>query len=151
MTSIRPSEVRGRILKDHDALRRKIGELASVTHALRGGDEGAVGHAVSLCQRLVHELWRHLDLKDAVLEPALRESDAWGPIRADDLMQRHAAKRDQLRSITEQSHEEHTPASLAAVLDPLIESLREDLVSEEQEVLTPELLCDDVTSSGEDG
>lgn len=151
MTSIRPSEVRGRILRDHQALRRHLDELAAVTHALRDGDDSAVGHAISLCERLLSELSRHLDLEDAVLAPLLREVDAWGPIRADRLLRHHVDQRAELKAIAERSHAEHAPIALAAVLADLIEDLRADMAYEERDVLSADLLRDDVTSSGEDG
>ena len=151
MTSIRPSEVRGRILRDHEALRRHLDELATVIHALRDGDESAVGHAVSLCEQILKELSRHLDLEDAVLAPTLRELDAWGPIRAERLLRHHVQQREQLGAIAEKSHAEHTPAALAVVLADLVEDLRADMAYEERDVLSPELLRDDLSTSGEGG
>ena len=151
MTSIRPSEVRGRILRGHEALRRQLDDLASVTHALRDGDDSAVGHAISLCEELLIELSRHIDLEDAVLAPLLRDVDAWGPIRAARLLRHHVDQRAELKLIAERSHSEHAPITLAAVLSDLIEDLRADMAFEERDVLSADLLRDDVTSSGEDG
>jgi hypothetical protein len=150
-SSIRPSAVRDRILRDHEGLRRQLDQLATQQRALEAGDAKAIEPALVLVADLLQSLSLHLELEDAVLEPALREIDAWGPIRAEDLLRHHDRQRAQLAEVAERSQVAQTPHALSAVLATLIADLRADMAEEEREVLDADLLCDDLVQSGEDG
>lgn len=153
---MRPSQVRGRIIRQHAALRVKLDELEAATAELQDGREGGLGaaeRAVALANELCQALDEHLAVEDALLVPTLRQADAWGPVRADRLSQHHDEQREQLRSLAEQTEAGMSPQALASALAALIEDLRADMAYEEREVLSPSLLRDEVTSieGGEDG
>ena len=151
-SSLRPSQVRSHILRDHDALRRQLDELTGVTCRIKDGDLGAAELALGLLKQVLDALSRHLDLEDAILAPTLRDdTDAFGPVRAERLLRHHVDQRTQLRSLVDRSHTEHGPLALAGMIGELIEDLRADMAYEERDVLSAELLRDDPMSSGEDG
>jgi iron-sulfur cluster repair protein YtfE (RIC family) len=143
MQLLKPSQVRARILGEHELLRGSVDQLAAVTSRLWAGDCEAFTDAISSAQRLYQQLLEHLDFEDALLLAALRDTDAWGNLRADRLASHHVEQRQQLRALADRTLGE-TPAGLAALLTELIADLRLDMQYEEQEVLSPELLRDDV-------
>jgi iron-sulfur cluster repair protein YtfE (RIC family) len=143
MQLLKPSQVRARILSEHEVLRRSVDRLAAVTARLLAGDCEAFSAATASAQLLYQQLQDHLDFEDALLVAALRDTDAWGNLRADRLASHHVEQRQQFRTLAERSRCE-TPAGLAALLTELIADLRLDMQYEEKEVLSPELLRDDV-------
>ena len=142
MTSIRPSSVRQRILREHGSLRGMLNELRALVLALQGGDESQLGRVRSLAESLREELLAHVDLEDAMLAPTLREADAWGPARADDLLRHHKEQRVELSSL----HPIHTStldaSALAEKLKLFIHGLELDMQHEESDLLS--CLRDDV-------
>lgn len=109
----------------------------------------AAGHAsLERALALGHELRRefnaHLDLEDRLLVPALRDGDAWGEIRAQQVAAKHGELRQELQALPLHESCPLDPCALAARLIAVIEALRADMAREEHGVLTPELLRDDV-------
>lgn len=151
MTTLRPSQVRARILREHATLRSRLDQLTRETAALQAGDERAVERALALSGELLELLGDHLDLEDRVLAPVLKDADSWGDIRAARLLQHHAEQREQLHGIARSSRTQQSPMALAALLDALIDDLRIDMDHEERSVLSTELLHDDLVTSGEGG
>lgn len=143
MESIRPSQVRSRILAEHAALRAELDRLTAVTEQLQAGCAGALAQAIDMAQSLYRSLRNHIDFEDALLVPALRDTDSWGPVRAERLTRHHAEQRSELRALSERSA--IMPAQgLVQLLVALIADLRADMDYEDQEVLSSELLRDDV-------
>ena len=139
-----PSEVRRRILDDHRALRDKLGEIeelagvvARYAEAVRGLQSGSA--------ELLETLQGHLDLEDAILAPALRESDSWGDQRADLLLAHHREQRGELGAALDDVREQKiTPAELARRMMDLAAELRRDMAHEEEDYLDENLLRDDI-------
>ena len=151
MRSLRPSQVRARIIGDHEGLRRQLDELSQLGAKLQAGDDALFAQALARAQALYDTLRDHIDFEDDLLGPALREADAWGVLRAERLAHHHAEQRQQLRELDERCRSE-SPQGLACLLDALIEELRADMAFEEESVLSPEILRDDVIAvDGEDG
>jgi hypothetical protein len=143
MQLLKPSQVRARILGEHELLRRSVDRLAAVTARLEAGECEAFTDALSSAQSLYHQLLDHLDFEDTLLVTALRDTDAWGDLRADRLASHHVEQRQQLHALADRSRSE-TPSGLAALLTGLITDLRLDMTYEEHEVLSADLLRDDV-------
>jgi iron-sulfur cluster repair protein YtfE (RIC family) len=143
MTGARPSLVRARIVQHHGELRAKLEVLQRLAIEADGGDVTAAEHAVALTHGLFEELADHLDIEEQLLVPMLREVDAWGELRANELLKHHElqwAKLKALRSRAVQS----SALAMARDLALLVTALRRELLDEDRELLTPDVLRDDV-------
>ncbi|MFT3925184.1 MAG: CBS domain-containing protein [Myxococcales bacterium] len=86
----------------------------------------------------------HIELENRVLAPALKQTDAWGPMRADGLLSCHAEQKRALEGALMELDDLTQPATaLASHVEALIQSIRDDLDNEEETLLSPELLRDD--------
>lgn len=138
-----PSQVRTRILQDHEALRQQLSALEHAVAALLD-DKRMVHRVAELAHQLLHELAEHTALEDSLLVPALTEIDAWGPVRADQLLEHHRAQRAQIRELTELFKLELNPGDVAHVTTSFVRELRLDMEHEERDLLSADLLRDDV-------
>ncbi|MFW6052212.1 MAG: hemerythrin domain-containing protein [Myxococcota bacterium] len=141
-----PSEIRARIRQEHEALRGLLGQVDEAARAVleEGVDRRAATTLRQLCSALHVALSAHLDLEDAVLAPALRETDAFGPDRADELLHHHAEQRQILAAALEEAKSPRMdPAQLARHARGLVRYLMEDMATEDRDLLNPNLLRDD--------
>ena len=90
-----PSEVRSRILADHERLR---GDLEGLEAALRQVVDGCTpaGSLRVDVEALLARLRAHMHWEESYLLPALRDADAWGAERADVLVRDHCEQRELL-------------------------------------------------------
>jgi hypothetical protein len=146
-SGLRPSAVRKRILAEHQVLRsiyEKTGELARCVLAR---DAEAEGPLREQCRELYQTLLRHIELENAILAPALCETDAFGPVRAEELLREHRRQRKVLLEALD-STDAHSTRELARSVTLLIADLNVDMAHEERALLHPELLKDDAISVG---
>jgi acetoin utilization protein AcuB len=146
-TGLLPSEVRQRILDEHRIVRRMIDEAERLAERVLADDRDAEPELFSQARELYQTLVRHLDLEDAILAPALRETgDAYGSARADALEKDHDEQRHQLRRALADA-EEGAASRLARAIQLLVPHLRKDLEHEEKDLLNAGLLEDGVVRS----
>jgi hypothetical protein len=100
---------------------------------------------LDLAQSLYRDLREHLDFEDALLTPALREVDAWGAVRAAELERHHIGQRQSLHALAERCRSE-SPAELVQTITTVVAELREDMAHEDRELLSSDLLRDDLVS-----
>lgn len=142
---MQPSEVRDRVLHDHEGLRELIQRVESLAREVAGGERPQVGCLREAAEKLLTTLLRHMDWEDRQLVPALADSDAWGPERARRLSEEHVEQREFLRGVIEGLQDQTRPAvALAASLTDLARRLRADMEDEESFFLDPDVLRDDV-------
>ena len=75
--------------------------------------------------------------------PSVRSADAWGDLRAQALQRHHAGHRAELGAFNQPEHAV-APAALANGVHVVTHALRETLEREKGEILSAELLRDDV-------
>jgi hypothetical protein len=140
-----PSEVRSRILSDHERLRGDLEALeAAVSQAL---DRTSTASLRMDTEAFLARLRAHMQWEESYLLPALREADAWGAERADALIRDHREQRDLLTFVDTRLRDEAEPAALLARnISNLIALLREDMRHEEAELLDERVLRDDVVA-----
>ena len=149
-----PSEVRHRILEDHDRLRESLSELEELARGCLDRGEGEVLAVLREKGEHFHEfLSRHIFWEDQYLAPALRDADAWGDERVKRLEEEHREQRellaDHLNRLRDPTRD---VAQIARDLLLLGDLLRADMDREEKQTLDPNVLRDDVVSVGfEDG
>src|SRR5262245_64583031 len=93
-----PSQVRERILHEHRVIRDQLLELETELDSL-AVDATKLDSLIETARKLLVELSAHTELEDAILAPALREVDAWGPVRATMLLDHHSEQREQFRNL----------------------------------------------------
>lgn len=141
-----PSEVRARVLADHETIRGVLDRLAAL--ALQAPDDPEV--AATLRAELTDFLPRleaHMDLEDRILVPALQELDAFGDVRTDMMHAHHAHYRAELDAMM-RDLEAGGVEQLVAWTDTLVTDVRAEMADEERRLLDPDLLKDDLVTSG---
>ncbi len=141
---MRPSEVRQRILKEHERLRDSIYIVRNLAREAAQGDSSRVSILVKRAVGLGSELRTHLDLEDRHLVPVVLE--CLGDEAAADLSREHAEQRALLEYILRRLRDERrTPLLLAREPQTLSELLLEDMAREEKELLANADLWDDLS------
>jgi iron-sulfur cluster repair protein YtfE (RIC family) len=141
---MRPSAVRDRIIREHAELRVGLEEIERAAERIEQEGRPAMAAAVELSRAFYDALRDHIDMEDAILAPALRETDAWGEVRASKLEAHHRDQRQELKDLSEVDAESYDPEVLVRRLRAFIKDVREDMVHEEKGVLSPDLLKDDL-------
>jgi|GEM_PF-440274 len=146
-----PSQVCELMRSEHTNLRAlldRADERAHVVLTDDGAEQREVErdvHALRAAARQVYSsLSMHIEIENRLLAPALKETDAWGPMRADGLLSCHAAQKRALEgALMELDDLNQPPRALAVHVMELIQQIRVDLANEEDTLLVPELLRDD--------
>lgn len=142
-----PSHVRKRILQDHVMIRQRLNELEQATSAMLS-DHTSVTQVGELTRGLLVDLARHTELEDLILAPALKDIDAWGAVRADQLLAHHQTQRADMSELLRLFDMHLDAHDVARVVVSLIQELRIDMEHEERDLLSPDLLRDDVIAVG---
>jgi Hemerythrin HHE cation binding domain len=143
---MRPSEVREKVLADHERLRSDFVRIEALARAVRDGalvrfsDLRVEGDAL-LARLLTHMRW-----EESYLLPALREADSWGAERAARLIKDHRDQRELFRFFHSRLGDTEAWPVLARRLTDLIALLRDDMAEEERDLLDERVLRDDVVA-----
>jgi iron-sulfur cluster repair protein YtfE (RIC family) len=144
---MQPSEVRHRILRDHEGLRARLVRVEELARALRNDELRQVGDLREAAETLLSILREHMRWEDRYLVPVLRDADAWGDERAERFEQEHREQRELLSWVVgDLQDQQKPPVVLAAHIQDLVETLRTDMDEEEAFFLDPDVLRDDVVS-----
>lgn len=142
-----PSEVRRTILHDHHALREQLHDLALKVEDLRAGGDPAPVRDQLLT--LLEDLVAHMAREDEILAPALLQTDAWGPWRVEKMKAHHEADRARVASLQRSLREDKLDAkALVRAAVRLTADLQAEMAEEDKLLLHPEVLRDDLVTSG---
>ena len=137
-----PSQVRQRILMDHDRMRQRL-DAVEASLASLPEHPSEIARVCEAASAMVADFVKHTELEDEILGAALAELDAWGPVRAAILREHHASQRDQLRGLL-QAYEAPAPVEhIAHITLSWIREVRADMRHEEHDILASTLLRDD--------
>jgi iron-sulfur cluster repair protein YtfE (RIC family) len=140
---MKPSEIRSRILAEHDDLRRRLTGLERLAaHFLSERPPGDKALRMAV-RELAATLEEHLSMEEELLLPAILDVDCWGPIRAERMMEEHDGQRATINRLNDISRCADL-TELARGAQALGKTLLEDMRREESELLHPDLLRDDV-------
>jgi hypothetical protein len=144
---MQPSQIRRRILEDHEVIR---GILLSVEHLSHEVSEGKVRHVGPLRlegEALLLRLNEHMGWEDRHLRPVLLDTPGWGEERAKRLDRDHREQRELLEySLGAVQDQSRPPLVLARQLIELVKLLREDMADEENLLVNERVLRDDVVA-----
>jgi len=142
---MRASEVRRRVLADHESLRARLDEIEDLVGVVSGGN---VERELSLRMRaveLLDALETHMQWEERFLVPVLAECDAWGPERVERFHGEHREQREVLRHLLGLLGDNGRPPSLMArSVQDFAVLLRADMDDEEGAFLDPCVVRDDV-------
>ena len=142
---LKPSEVRARVLDEHVQIRAILVELESLARRALDGDTHGGAQLRTKAVELCSTLDAHVSLEDALLYPAICDADAWGHLRGEQMKEDHVRQRAVIRQLVDFESRGDTVALVGAVRR-LATDIRDDMCSEERELLNPDLLRDDVIS-----
>ncbi len=148
MEALKPSEIRQRILDQHQTLREKLDALEDGVTRLKAGDASLLDELKKRASELHDHLCRHIDDEEALLLPELEQADGFGPARVAALRQEHAEQRATLAQVTDAIVTSTDPQTLAERIEALIARIRADMEEEEATHLSPSVLKDDIITSG---
>lgn len=150
-----PAQVRAVILAEHRKIRAVLSRLESDAMALLACSvpKSTARHALrqqalSLCD----EMGAHIAFENQVLVPVVEVVDAWGPVRAQTIIEEHT---DQMRLLREYANllngDGESSPGVAVTVWQLVQSISEDMREEEAHVLSPEFLSDRIGQNVETG
>ena len=142
---MQPSEIRQRILSDHQLLKIMASEIQDLALRIQAGEVYLSGKLRERGRNLYECFCRHIDLEDVILVSALHNADAWGEERAKELRDEHREQREVLTYLLERLFDPTQPQILM-VHDLLNFAawLCDDMRHEEETLLHQDLLRDDV-------
>lgn len=139
----KPSEIRARILQQHQVLRLRLDALAkSLEDSAR--EVRDLKADVAQLQTLLLE---HVKDEERMLIPELREVAGFGAARVDQLKKEHAEQSEDLKAILDAIMSADDRSELSSAILELIERIREDMKEEESTHLSPSVLKDDLITS----
>lgn len=138
-----PSQVRERILKEHDQLHARLGALEKAVHAMVS-DPRRVAAVVETARALLEDFVTHTELEDQILGAALLEIDAWGPVRAQSMRAHHEEQRRSIRELLVVYQQTQSQDEVEEITNRWIADVRCDMRHEESDILTHTLLRDDL-------
>jgi iron-sulfur cluster repair protein YtfE (RIC family) len=142
---VNPSEVRQRILAEHRTIRGMLLGIETLAEEVLANQPQRLEPLCEKTEALLAELLNHMSWEDLHLRPALLAADAWGRERAALLDRDHAEQRQLLESKLEHLRDPARPPLLIARdLLELVKLLRDDMEREEELLLDPRVLRDDV-------
>jgi hypothetical protein len=145
--SMAPSQVREVMHTEHVNIRQlleRAEDQAQQVMADQDYGDREVRALRDAARQLYTGLSAHIELEDRILAPALKQTDAWGDIRAAALMNEHAEQKRAVEGALIELDDLAQPArALAVHLHELVEHIRAELMNEEETLLNEELLRDD--------
>jgi hypothetical protein len=150
-TPTRTSEIRDRLLIDHGTLRGLM--IPCEQEARRVMEAGTDSrHLLACILQLLDAVEGHNRAEEEALEPLLLDSDSFGSVRLDQMIEDHGGEHLDLRQALREAVEAEVPDRAARATLAAIARLREHLTREERQFLNVRVLKDDImpidTSSG---
>lgn len=140
------NEIRQQLLVEHGALRGLAAEADAKARSVQGGDPTALAELRLVLRRLDEAIQRHNANEELLLRGVIRNLDAWGKEREALMDEHHRAEHATLvKSLLDcttladgDEAARHARELIAGVLD--------HMGREEQEILHPDVLSDDVVN-----
>jgi CBS domain-containing protein len=141
-----PSQVRELILAEHQHLRHLLAQALECARRVLNGEisNEETARVREAARSAYTALVAHTELEDRELVPILETIDAWGRARAGVLRREHVIQRLALERALINLEATQGNALLAASVEDVLLDILHDMDREEAEVLTLELLGDDI-------
>ena len=144
-------EVRQRISADHALLRSLIRALIAISRASER-DESQRQIIRDVLGQLCCELERHFHYEEEVILPLMRDVDAWGPARAEQLCKEHDHQREVLDALAGDLDDgSRNIDDLAEEIVRFFQRFEQEMADEEQRLLDAESIGAEPTVDQIDG
>jgi len=142
---LKDSEIRRTILGEHERLRQRIGELQAAIEASGAADSPVPTTVSGGLRSFIASFLGHIAHEEEILRPALRFGDAWSAERVAHMDEEHREQRARLGELDARDPD-GDPAGYRGEIRATLAWILDDMASEERELLTPELLRDDLVT-----
>jgi len=139
-----PSQVRARIMAEHERLLGLLDQINVVAEETLAGDAGSGPKLRQWAKTLYGFLTAHLHLENEILIPALADTPGFGKERAEALRAEHREQSAVFERVLGRLAHRAEAKDLATELLELGRSIRDDIEREQGEFLSADLLRDDV-------
>jgi hypothetical protein len=137
-----PSEARQRLLGQHEWLRAMLEQTRVLARRFLAGEP--VARALEADLLALREGYAaHNSYELSVLEPMLRDADAYGPVRIARMIEEHGAEHRAL-----EEHVAGTTEEVALHFDDFADLVDAHMAAEERTFLSSQVLRDDIVSLG---
>ncbi len=143
----KPSQIRERVLAQHDLLRLRLQSLCKGVDEVRAGDLAVEELRLRAWETLAL-LRAHVKDEERWLLPALAEADGFGPERVRALQEEHRVQAKEMAETLEALRDAEQPEELASGIEALVKRILDDMDEEEETYLNPNLLKDDLVTTG---
>lgn len=139
-----PAQVRAAILDEHGKIRALLKQIEADALALlacsvpkSGARKALRERALDLCDHMA----AHIAFENQVLVPVVRVVDAWGPVRAQRIVEEHEEQLELLRTYADiLTGDNASNQGVSAIVWQLVQCIGHDMREEEAQVLSPEFL-----------
>jgi hypothetical protein len=138
---MKPTEVRARLLEQHERLREMIELAAALAEQTRHGIADAGRQLQRAMVELASALARHNQDEEVLLGSILATVDAWGPVRRALMDEHHGAEHAALQNALDAAAE--PGAAAADRTDEILARLLQHMDHEERHLLHASVLRDD--------
>ena len=142
MMCFRPSVLREKILAQHRDIEEMLEALDGAASELEAGKVEDPAWLRQAAGALGQVLEWHLAFEEHHLVPAIRESDGFGPVRAERLNEQHRSRRGSLEHLV-RGVVSSDGGEVAGSVRSFTSAIRTDLRYEEENFLDAEILRDD--------
>jgi hypothetical protein len=145
------SEIREHLLAQHRGLRGLMSLCEREAQRILGGETDS-RHLLACILQLLDALERHNTSEEIALQPLLLDTDSYGPVRVDQMLDDHIAEHLWVHDLLRDAVEAEVPDRAAAVALEAMRRLRDHIALEENHFLNSRVLRDDImpidTSTG---
>jgi hypothetical protein len=145
------SEVRDYLLAEHRGLRGLMSLCEREAHRILAGENDS-HHLLACILQLLDALERHNATEEAALQPLLLDTDSYGSVRVDMMLDDHIAEHLWLHDLLRDAVESEVPDRAANTALSAMHRLSDHMEREERHFLNSRVLRDDImpidTSTG---
>jgi hypothetical protein len=139
------SEVRDQLLAEHAGLRRLMALCEGEAKLILSG-ECSDRQLLTRVLQLVDAVESHNLHEEEALRPLLLDSDSFGPVRVEQMMEDHVTEHDWLRQSLREAAELEVPDRSARAVLAAMQLIREHMDEEEAQFLNDRVLRDDIVA-----
>lgn len=137
-----PSEIRRELLEQHREVRARMDDARGAITRWKGGSPARDAVQVALAL-LADAVRKHNRREEELLRDIIPTVDAWGPARAEIMVEEHAKEHAELHAALIEAGSAPDSEKASAILDALVTNLGEHMTREEKILLSEDVLHDD--------
>ena len=144
------AELRNELLNQHKELRDFAVTVTDVAESARA-DPARLPELRTVLIQLASKVLAHNAFEDRELHAILSTIDAWGPIRDQLVDERHECEHEAILAAVRAAGRQSSPDAIADATAQALADLASHMAREEREILHPDVLRDDLITSGVGG